>query len=288
MLLLEVWCVRRRLVAGVLTVLLATATSGCAATVAAASAAPPGGPPAAPDPPRPAVLHSGPGLAVGPAELRDTSRRPGGPPSDPRVLARVRPPTAAATGDDGRPTVALTIDDGPDPVWTPQILALLRSYGDVATFCMIGRSAAARPDLVREVVAAGMRLCDHTTDHDQRLRSRPPAVLDREVTGAQTVLRTISQAPVPYYRSPGGGWSPAQDDLALADGMQPLGWSIDPQDWRRPNADAIVARVQRGLRPGDIVLLHDGGGDRSRTVAALQRLLPWLRDAHYRTVFPTP
>jgi peptidoglycan/xylan/chitin deacetylase (PgdA/CDA1 family) len=193
-----------------------------------------------------------------------------------------------ARAPDGQPTVALTIDDGPDPVWTPQVLALLRSDHVVATFCMIGQLATARPDLVREVVAAGMRLCDHTRDHDQRLRSRPPAVLDAEVTGAQKALQTVSGAPVPYYRSPGGGWSPAQLDVAVADGMQPLGWSVDPQDWRRPGIGAIVDRVEHRLRPGGIVLLHDGGGDRSQTVAALQRLLPWLHDHGYVTVFPTP
>jgi peptidoglycan/xylan/chitin deacetylase (PgdA/CDA1 family) len=154
---------------------------------------------------------------------------------------------------------------------------------------MIGREAAQRPDLVRAVAAAGMRLCDHTQDHDVKLRARPPAVLDAEVTGGWAAIRSAAAgAPVGYYRSPGGGWSPAQVDLAAAEGMQPLGWSVDPQDWRRPGIGAIVDRVEHRLRPGGIVLLHDGGGDRSQTVAALQRLLPWLHDHGYVAVFPTP
>jgi peptidoglycan/xylan/chitin deacetylase (PgdA/CDA1 family) len=154
---------------------------------------------------------------------------------------------------------------------------------------MIGREAAQRPDLVRAVAAAGMRLCDHTQDHDEKLRARPPAVLDAEVTGGWAAIRSAAAgAPVGYYRSPGGGWSPAQVDLAAAEGMQPLGWSVDPQDWRRPGAAAIVTPVQRAVRSGAVVLLHDGGGDRAQTVAALAILLSWLHAGHYRTVFPTP
>jgi peptidoglycan/xylan/chitin deacetylase (PgdA/CDA1 family) len=279
--------------AGALAVVVASAVAGCAGT-ATASERPsiPAPAPVAPATPAPALREGAdPSAAAAAVDPPGGLPRPAGAPRpDPRVLATVRLPAdaAPAPGADAHPAVALTFDDGPDPVWTPRVLALLHSYDDVATFCMIGQQAAARPDLVRAVVAAGMRLCDHTRDHDQRLRSRPPAVLDPEITGAQTELRSISGAPVRYYRSPGGDWSQNQLDLAIADGMQPLGWSVDPQDWRRPGTDAIVTRVESGLRPGGIVLLHDGGGDRSQTLAALQRLLPWLRDGHYRTVFPTP
>jgi peptidoglycan/xylan/chitin deacetylase (PgdA/CDA1 family) len=188
----------------------------------------------------------------------------------------------------GPPTVALTFDDGPDPRWTPKILELLRSHGAVATFCMVGAQVRRHPELVRDVVEAGMRLCDHTYSHDEELPERPVRTLRREIVDPQRELAAAGDAPVAYFRAPGGNWSPAVLDLAVAHGMHPLGWSVDPRDWKRPGAVEIVEIVQRKMHPGAVVLLHDGGGPRDQTVAALEQLLPWLVAEGYQFGFPTP
>lgn len=188
----------------------------------------------------------------------------------------------------GNPTVSLTFDDGPDPTWTPQVLALLRRHGAVATFCMVSEQARKHPELVRDVVAAGMRLCDHSGTHPGDLSALPEADLVRQVVDAQAELRALGEVPVAYFRAPGGSWSPAAQELAATNGMQPLGWSIDTRDWERPGRLQILTTVERQLRPGAVILLHDGGGDRAQTVQALELLLPWLQESGYGFAFPTP
>jgi len=143
------------------------------------------------------------------------------------------------------------------------------------------------------VVDAGMRLCDHTRTHDEQLPDRTPEKITDEVVGAQDALSAAAGgAPVEWYRAPGGNWSPEVAELSVDHGMQPLSWNVDPKDWTRPGADAIVAAVQQQMRDqapdGAIVLLHDGGGPREQTVEALEQLIPWLAGQGYRFGFPTP
>jgi peptidoglycan-N-acetylglucosamine deacetylase len=190
-------------------------------------------------------------------------------------------------------TIALTFDDGPDPRWTPQILAVLQRHGAVATFCMVGQNAARYQAVVKQVVDAGMRLCDHSKTHDEQLPDRSPDRVTDEVVGAQNTLSAAADgAPVEWFRAPGGNWSDELSELSVDHGMQPLSWNVDPRDWARPGADAIVAAVQKQLRQqapdGAIVLMHDGGGARDETVAALEQLIPWLAEQGYRFGFPTP
>ncbi|MCO1655592.1 polysaccharide deacetylase family protein [Pseudonocardia humida] len=176
-------------------------------------------------------------------------------------------------------TVALTFDDGPDPRWTPQVLDLLARHGAVATFCVLGENAERHPELLTEIVEAGMRLCDHSRTHDVD----PAAPRDGL---AHDELVDLSGAEVDWFRAPRGEWSESLQVAAGAEGMRPLGWSVDSRDWTRPGAGAIVAGVQRHLHPGAVVLMHDGGGDRGQTVEALEQLLPWLAAQCYTTGFP--
>jgi peptidoglycan/xylan/chitin deacetylase (PgdA/CDA1 family) len=190
-------------------------------------------------------------------------------------------------------TVALTFDDGPDPRWTPQILAILQRHGAVATFCMVSRNVGGQEALVRQIVEAGHRLCDHSPTHDEQLPDRDPERIAEEVVGDGRTLSTAAAgAPVEWFRAPGGNWSTEVAELSVEHGMQPLGWNVDPRDWERPGADAIVAAVQQQIRlqapAGPIVLLHDGGGDRDQTVKALEQLIPWLAEQGYRFGFPVP
>lgn len=182
--------------------------------------------------------------------------------------------------------VALSFDDGPDPRWTPQILALLRANHVHATFCMIGRQARAHPELVRQVVAGGNALCDHTWDHDEHLPAAPPAHVAWEIGSADDAIQVASGGVRPrYFRAPGGNWSPVEFAAAGARGMHPLAWSVDPRDWARPGTAHILQAVL-AARAGDIVLCHDGGGDRAQTVQALRYALPVLRQRGFEFVLP--
>jgi peptidoglycan-N-acetylglucosamine deacetylase len=188
----------------------------------------------------------------------------------------------------GDPTVSLTFDDGPDPTWTPQVLELLRRHSAVATFCVVGAQARKHPQLLGEIVQAGMRLCNHTRTHPADLTLVPEPVQREEIVGARTELQALVDAPVAYFRAPGGHWSPPVLQLAAEQGMQPLGWSVDLRDWEQRGRLPILTRLEQNLRPGAVVLLHDGGGQRSQTVEALGLMLPWLQEMGYRFAFPTP
>ncbi|HEY9475186.1 MAG TPA: polysaccharide deacetylase family protein [Mycobacteriales bacterium] len=182
--------------------------------------------------------------------------------------------------------VALTFDDGPDPRWTPRVLDLLRANHVHATFCLIGQSARAHPALVRRIVAEGNALCDHTWDHDERMPAAPVAHVEQEIQTAAEAIATASGGVSPrYFRAPGGNWSPVELAQAGAIGMRPLAWSVDPRDWSRPGTTHIL-RAVLSARPGDVILCHDGGGDRSQTVAALARALPILRGRGLSFVLP--
>ncbi len=191
------------------------------------------------------------------------------------AVASWRPPLTHIPAGNGR--IALTFDDGPDPRWTGQVLALLRAYHLHATFCLIGEYVARYPALVRAIVAGGNTLCDHTWSHDEHLGKRPPAQIKAQLQLTYDAIVTASGGARPrYFRAPGGNWTPALIAETRAQGMMPLGWTVDPRDWSRPGAPAIVTGVLRGVRPGGIVLMHDGYGHREETVAALRQLLPAL------------
>ena len=189
--------------------------------------------------------------------------------------------------DEGARGVNITIDDGPDPVWTPQVLDVLRQYGVKATFCMVGTQAQAHPDLVKQVVAAGHRLCDHSVSHDTTMDKKSQAYQAQQILDAERMITQASRGVRPmYYRAPGGAFTPYSRHLAASRGMRPLGWNVDSKDFERPGTAAIVATVEQELSGGPTILFHDAGGDRSQTVEALRQLLPWLKEQGYSYGFP--
>ncbi|MFF4896282.1 polysaccharide deacetylase family protein [Streptomyces sp. NPDC001068] len=193
----------------------------------------------------------------------------------------------AHASDRGARGVNITVDDGPDPVWTPRVLGVLDEYGVKATFCMIGPQARAHPDLVRAVVAAGHRLCDHTVSHDVTMDTKSEAYQSRQILDAERMITEASGGVRPlYYRAPGGAFTPYSRRLAASHGMRPLGWNVDSKDFERPGTAAVVATVKDEMPNGPTILFHDAGGDRSQTVAALRQVLPWLREQGYTFGFP--
>ncbi|MGV9255282.1 polysaccharide deacetylase family protein [Streptomyces sp. NPDC003697] len=197
------------------------------------------------------------------------------------------PADIAHASDRGARGVNITVDDGPDPVWTPQVLRVLRENGVKATFCMVGTQAQAHPDLVKAVVAAGHRLCDHTVSHDTTMDTRSEAYQSQQILDAERMITEASGGVRPlYYRAPGGAFTPYSRRLAASRGMRPLGWNVDSRDFERPGTQALVATVRNEISNGPTVLFHDAGGDRSQTVAALREVLPWLREQGYSFGFP--
>ncbi|MER6298974.1 polysaccharide deacetylase family protein [Kitasatospora sp. NPDC001539] len=187
--------------------------------------------------------------------------------------------------DAARRVVALTIDDGPDPRHTPTVLALLQQYGIRATFFLIGENAVDHPALVREIADHGHHIANHTWTHPD-LRSLSDGKIRDELERTSDLLqRTTGRQPT-WFRAPGGDWSPASLKVAADLGMRNMGWSVDPRDWARPGTSVITDRILKDVRPGAIVLNHDGGGDRSQTVAALKAYLPVLIDSGYYFTAP--
>lgn len=181
--------------------------------------------------------------------------------------------------------VSFTFDDGPSPTFTPQVLALLDKHDVPAVFCLIGHQARAHPKLVREEVKAGHVLCDHSRDHDLFMNRKGQAYVTKEVTDGLAAIHAASpKTPVSFYRQPGGTWSPLVVRAMHHADLTPLRWTDDPRDWSRPGSRVIVHRVIDQVSPGAVILLHDGGGDRSQTVEALAWLLPALKAAGWTPI----
>lgn len=198
------------------------------------------------------------------------------------------PEGIAHASESGGNAVNITIDDGPDPRWTPKVLDVLKQHDVKATFCMIGPQAKAHPDLVKQVVAAGHRLCDHTMDHDTAMDKKPVAYQEQQILDAKRLIEEAAGAgaKVDYYRAPGGAFTPDSRSLAAAHGMRPLGWNVDTKDFGKPGTAAIVDAVKREIGNGPTVLFHDGGGNRAQTVDALDQVLAWLKEQGRPTGFP--
>ena len=190
------------------------------------------------------------------------------------------------TGLSGK-TVALTFDDGPSAVYTPQVLDVLDTHGVTAIFCVVGSEAQAHPQIIEDIVDRGHALCDHTISHDLKLSTRDEQRIRAEIGGTlDRIYAAVPEVDVPFFRAPGGYFSAGVNTVAASYDQEPLGWSVDPKDWREPGAHHIYAAVMAGVTPGAIVLLHDGGGDQSDTVAALDDIISALHDAGYEFVIP--
>ncbi|MEV6207376.1 bifunctional polysaccharide deacetylase/glycosyltransferase family 2 protein [Kitasatospora sp. NPDC051914] len=185
-------------------------------------------------------------------------------------------------------TIALTFDDGPDPRWTPQILDVLRRHGVHATFFTVGTQVAAEPELARRIVAEGHQIGVHTFTHAD-LSAAAPWRRNLELREAQLALAGATGRTSTLFRPPYSAGNDALTDAgwdvvgqAGREGYLTVLTSQDSEDWRRPGTDAIVAAATPKGRDGQILLMHDAGGDRSQTVAALDRLLPRLQAEGFR------
>jgi peptidoglycan/xylan/chitin deacetylase (PgdA/CDA1 family) len=196
-----------------------------------------------------------------------------------RVLAHTK---TVRAGGSGRRDLALTFDDGPGP-WTTRILRTLERHGAPATFFVVGREAAAHPAVVRREIRDGFAVEDHTEDHANLAASTPTTQRAQIARGAAAIV--AAGAPVPrLLRPPYGAFDAATLRVLVAERRLLVLWSVDTRDYTRPGADRIVAAALAGAHRGAIVLLHDGGGDRRQTAAAVARIVHRLRQRRYHLV----
>ncbi|WP_019815320.1 bifunctional polysaccharide deacetylase/glycosyltransferase family 2 protein, partial [Saccharomonospora saliphila] len=185
-------------------------------------------------------------------------------------------------------TVALTFDDGPDPVWTPRVLEVLEKHDVPATFFVVGSMAARHPELVRDIHESGSELGVHTFTHPDLAQVTDWRV-ERELHQTQLVLAGATGVTTRLFRPPYSSTVEALDDPAYRvvraagdHGYLSVFTDVDSADWKRPGVDEIVRNATPPDGQGATVLLHDAGGDRSQTVRALDRLIPDLRAQGYR------
>jgi cellulose synthase/poly-beta-1,6-N-acetylglucosamine synthase-like glycosyltransferase/peptidoglycan/xylan/chitin deacetylase (PgdA/CDA1 family) len=185
--------------------------------------------------------------------------------------------------------VALTFDDGPDPRWTPEIADTLRRLHVPATFFAVGEHVVEDPGVVADLHREGFELGNHTFSHADlassgRLRDLQVSLTESAISGAAGVRPRFVRPP--YSATPEAVDAEQEKDFAdiAQSGYVIALANYDAEDWRRPGVDEIVRNATPPGRKGGVILMHDGGGDRSETVAALERLVPELRAKGFQFV----
>lgn len=190
----------------------------------------------------------------------------------------------------GDKVVALTFDDGPWDTYTQEILDILAQFNAKATFFSVGARAEENPQLIQAESAAGHQVCTHTYDHAAGSGKGVSLIKmfteerKTEITrGMEAIKSATGQEVSSVIRVPGGNFDRAVatdlDSLTTAE----IGWNVDTGDWGKPGAAKIARRIEMA-GPGDIVLMHDGGGDRSQTVEGLRFAIAKLAEQGYRFV----
>lgn len=193
-----------------------------------------------------------------------------------------------AVGDDK--VIALTFDDGPWPTTTKQILDILKQNDAHATFFTVGEQCKDNATVLKELVANGNQVATHSYDHangsgrgvDMTLMS--PSEQIKEITdGFQAIEDVIGKPVSRIMRAPGGNYHGDLVSNLAPYVTAEIGWNVDSRDWTKPGVDAIVKQLLT-VEPGQVILMHDGGGDRSQSVEALRQALPILKSRGYRFV----
>jgi len=210
------------------------------------------------------------------------------------IVVPAKPTTPPAKRDDlgpgnslrttGSQAIALTFDDGPDPVQTPRILAMLEAQQVKATFCLVGDQVRKHPEIVRQIVAGGHALCNHTWNHSLTIGKDQPEKIRADLDRTNAAIRAaVPDAEIPFFRAPGGNFTERLVTVAGDAGMASLYWEVDPRDWDHPAGETsaahvrrLIAEVRANVRPGAIVLSHDF--NQPETIAAYEKLLPWLKE----------
>ena len=179
--------------------------------------------------------------------------------------------------------IALTFDDGPHPVYTPQILEMLRTFDAKATFFVLGEHAEKYPSLIARENDEGHEIANHTFTHSYNYT---PQKFEHELIKTNDIIHDLTGTYPVLFRPVGGYYNENMVDIAVESGYKVVLWSWhqDTEDWKRPGVSKIVNNVLTGIKPGDIILFHDAGGNRAQTVKALEEILPELQKQGYQFV----
>jgi peptidoglycan-N-acetylglucosamine deacetylase len=187
------------------------------------------------------------------------------------------------TGNRYLPEIALTFDDGPNPDYTPQVLAILQKYRVKATFFCIGRQVAHYPDLVHQEYANGNLVGNHTWSHPN-LTLLSSNDIEAQINLTADAIQQATGVRPTLFRPPYGIVNTRVLAQANLLGLTTIIWNDEARDWSTPGTSVIVSRVLRLAGDGAIILLHDGGGDRSQTIAALPTIITTLRSSGFKFV----
>jgi len=192
--------------------------------------------------------------------------------------------TAGGAGD----VVALTFDDGPNGADTEALLDLLAEHGIRAVFAVIGSQilAPGGADVLRRIVRDGHVLCNHSTDFDDMGDLTVDEARERMRAAAAIIADAVGpDVPVPYFRAPNGNWG-RTPEAAVAEGMQPLAVVNTIGDWMTQDEGVLTARLRDAMRPGELVLVHDGGGPRGGSIATVRTVVGERLALGWRFVLP--
>jgi peptidoglycan/xylan/chitin deacetylase (PgdA/CDA1 family) len=204
-------------------------------------------------------------------------------PTSGRLSFRLRPVRAVgcsggsagldSSGSGDRKVVALSFDDGPSE-YTPEFLRVLREKGVHGTFFEIGQEMPGREATMRQILSEGNEIGDHTMNHVELPDYS-------QIAGAAARIRAYTHFQPCLFRPPGGAVDAGVIATAGELGLRTITWDVDPRDWSTPGTGAIYSNIVDNAQPGSIILMHDGGGPRSETLAALPQVIDTLRDRGY-------
>lgn len=182
--------------------------------------------------------------------------------------------------------VALTFDDGPSKTYTPQVLAVLKKYNVKATFFMCGEQVTYYPELVKQVSMDGHEIANHSYNHPNLFKNKSlrGAGMAAEVVKTNQLIEKIVMIKPAYFRAPYNYCGAETIQAVNNAGLIYVSWTFSVRDWEKPAPEVMVTRFNNSLIPGSIVLMHDGGGNRANTVAALSGMIESAKKKGYRFV----
>lgn len=192
-------------------------------------------------------------------------------------------PVIKSVDTNGKKLVALSIDDGPDPIFTPQLLDILQRYKVKATLFVVGESAEAYPELVKRESKEGHELENHTYSHVD-LRSKNKLETEAEIQKSERILESLTGKKSHYFRPPRKQYINQTLEVAKRNGYQTVLWTICVENSKAKTPEEMAQRVLNAARPGMIILAHDGRLDRSLTMEALPIIIEGLQKQGYEFV----
>jgi len=176
--------------------------------------------------------------------------------------------------------VALTFDDGPVNPYTEEVLDILKKHKIKATFFVTGQNAQHNQDIIRRIYDEGHEIGNHTWSHPQ-LTHKSAAYVRQQIDSTDSILRKIGYKGEIHFRSPYALKPLVLPGILKSLHKEHILFDVDPSDWKRPSSKTIAQRILTQVHPGSIILLHDGGGDRTNTVGALKRVICTLSREGY-------